>query len=284
MTIFNNNLKPDVQPSKSIISQAVMRGLAIVGFITLVVAGIMFAIYVARFTPSVVGTLESGTAYITNIVFQKTKQNELTIVPQHTTLPFSKNNSKKSGETINQPVHYKTQTVRSLTVKKSTQKQHYSRATQNRRWRTSKETTNQLYPAGKTKATTPKYYGLPDLITTITAVGYLTGTSTSSFVSSNTIPPHKQVAVKFRVMNQGTNITGPWNLEIHIPTELNFIYAPKIIKSLLPGQPEDFMVHFTNAISGTNKKITIIADPKNLIKESKENNNSASVSVTILGN
>ncbi len=265
MTILNK----DSQLTESTKSKIVVQILAIVGFITLIGAGIMFAVYSARFTPSIIGTFESGTAYIHGTFFKNTKQTNLTIVPQQTKLPFK----KKSDNNIKN--YSTTKNTRNLSVKKSTK---------NVQWHAGKETGSKLYPLGTHTITAPKYYGLPDLVTTIMSVGYLNGTSTSSFIKTLVIPAHMQVAVKFRVVNQGTNITGPWNLEIHIPTELNFIYSPKTIKSLLPGQPEDFIVHFTNAIAGANKKITIIADPKNLIKELKENNNSSSVSVTILGN
>ncbi len=257
------------------------KSLAIVGFITLVIAGVLLAVYMARFIPSITGALESGTAYMSAILSPRQNQSNLTVIPQ-TTLPFSKNIGGALGQPATSTVQKTTHTI----TKKTSPEKHISHTRKHTRWyATGKKTTYQIYPRGKQSTTTaPKYYGLPDLATTITAVGYLTGTSTSSFVVSNTIPAHTQVAVKFKIMNQGTNVSGPWNLEIHIPTELNSTYPSKTIKSLLPGQPEDFMVHFTNAIAGANKKIIVIADPKNKIKESNEKNNSASVSITVLGN
>ncbi|HEC94155.1 MAG TPA: hypothetical protein ENI56_02165 [Candidatus Kaiserbacteria bacterium] len=286
MTFFTktSSTPTDQQQGEFIISQPILKSLAIVGFSALVIAGIALAIYMARFAPFVIGTFESGTAYMSAILTPQPSQSNLTVVPQ-TTLPFGKKTGGNTGEVIGQ-LATSTKQKTSHTTGKKTASKKISQVHRNAQWHTTgKKTTYQIYPHGKQGATTvPKYYGLPDLATTITAVGYLTSSSTNSFVVSNTIPAHAQVAVKFRITNQGTNVTGPWNLEIHIPTELNSIYQSKTIKSLVPGQPEDFMVHFTNAIAGTNEKIIVVADPKNQVKESNEKNNSASVGITILKN
>ncbi len=271
MTIFTEKAptKPNQQQITSNTSQIALKSLAVIGFIALIIAGILLAIYTARFMPSITGAFESGTAYMSGILLPQPQKNKLTVIPQTTVSSdnaVATSTKKLSTKTVNKP-----------TIANNTNKPIS--------WRAEKKITNQLYPTGgQTVATTTSYYGLPDLATTITAVGYLTGTSTDNFIASNTIPAHAQVAVKFRVINQGTNVTGRWSLEIHIPTELNSIYQSKMIQSLLPGQPEDFIVHFTNAIAGTNKKITVTVDPKNQIKESNKKNNSATVGITILGN
>ena len=287
MAIFNMETK-SAQPGKQrevlTTPQTALKSLAIVGFSTLVVAGIAIAVYMARFTPFVIGTFESGTAYMSAILSPHPSQSNLTVVPQ-TSLPFGKETGGNTGGITRQLATSTKQKTAHITEKETVSKK-ISHAHRNTQWHTTgKKTTYQIYPNGKQSvATVTKQYGLPDLATTIITVGYLTSSSTSSFVVGNIIPAHKQVAVKFRVMNQGTNITGPWNLEIHIPTELDSTYQSKTIESLVPGQPEDFMVHFTNATPGANKKITVVADPKNQVRESNEKNNSASVGITILGN
>lgn len=279
MTYFNKDTQSVLSQKQTInstVSQTAIKSLAVIGLITLIMAGIMLAVYMVRFVPSVIGGFESSTVYLSGIISSNTTRNNLTVVPQ-TTIPFSKEAPKKGSSLFATSTN-----ENKIKSTKPIQDKHVS----NHTWAgKGKKITTQLYGVnGNSAKPTSKYYGLPDLVTTITSVGYIVSTSTNTFVKSTIIPPHKQVEVKFRIMNKGTNVTGPWSFEIHLPTEVNSIYPSKIIKSLAPGQPEDFIVHFTNAQVGVNRKIEIVADPNVKVKELHKKNNIASVNITILKN
>ncbi len=269
-------MKINNEISKPVISQNILYVFSTIGFVVVIIGGILLAVYTSRFIPSVFTSFETATVYMSNIISHKTP-NKLVIVPQDIRINFGNTASSTVATTTKTAQKNDTSDTKKATATK-TNKIHKTS------WSANNTISNQIYSNGaKNKKIIQHYYGLPDLAVTMTAYGYLNGTSTSSFVASAVIPAHMQVAVKFRVTNKGTNVTGPWHLTIHIPTEINSVYLSGTLQSLLPGQPEDFIVHFTRAIPGANKKITVNVDPDNTIKESDENNNTFSINVTVLG-
>lgn len=264
-------MKINNEISKPVISQNILYVFSTIGFVVVIIGGILLAVYTSRFIPSVFTSFETATVYMNNIISHKTPNN-LVVVPQDIRINFRNTASSTVATTTKTAQKNDTSNTKKATETNKTS------------WSANNPISNQIYSNGaKNKKIIQHYYGLPDLAVAMTAYGYLNGTSTSSFVASAVIPAHMQVAVKFRVTNKGTNVTGPWHLTIHIPTEIDSVYSSRTLKSLLPGQPEDFIVHFTHAIPGANKKITVNVDPDNTIKESDKNNNTFSINVTVLG-
>jgi subtilase family serine protease len=142
--------------------------------------------------------------------------------------------------------------------------------------------TSETIPLGGTVPTgTP--YGLPDLTTSITAVGYLATTSADSFVASATVPAGSRPAVRFTIKNTGTNVTGSWRFSASIPTQTAYIFQSQPQQSLAPGDSIDYTLGFDQANRGSNQTISVTANFDNAVAESNKNNNSASAAVTILG-
>ncbi len=249
-----------------------IKTLAVVGFVFLVGIGIVLAIYMAQFVPVALHSVDTATATLSRI-FTSTKQSTLTVVPSPTTLPFS-----IAATTTTQHVATKKQTIAPIKTKVATKKVH--KKIVKTHVRAGKET-HSTYLIG---TTTPALYGFPDLTTHIISVGYLTSTSTNSFVSTTTIPHNARIAIKFSIKNIGTNKTGQWKFRASIPTSLSYIFNSPVQKSLNPGDHIDYMLGFDQAKSGSNQTISITANATHTVAESNTNNNSASVGVTILGN
>jgi hypothetical protein len=131
--------------------------------------------------------------------------------------------------------------------------------------------------------TTPSLSGLPDLATSITAIGYLATTSVDSFVASTTVPNGSRPAVKFTIKNVGTNATGSWRFSASIPTQTAYLYISDPQQSLLPGESIDYTLGFDQSNKGAAQRISISANYDNKVIESTTNNNGASATVTVLG-
>lgn len=233
---------------------AAVNGLAAVGFITLIVLGILLAIYSARFVPAAVSRIGSAAVSLSQ-VFVPAKS-DLTVVPQ---VPFdnagiaSTSASATSTATTSAPITtYPTPAAGPKTTT--------------------------TYPAGG--ASTAPLYGQADLAVTITDVGYLTSNNTDSYVSGVIVPSNDNAAVKFSVTNVGTNISGPWSFNAMLPTNTSFTFNSNPQQSLRPGERIDFTLGFDRAQSGI-RTITVTVDPTNQVHESNEANNSASHSITI---
>ncbi len=240
---------------------AALHGLAVVGFITLIVLGIMLAIYSARFVPMAVSRVGSAAVYLSQ-VFTPASKSDLQVVPQ---VPFDTNGvvSTSTATTTDNS----TTVISPLLGNKPAPVANTP----------GPKTTTTINPGG---ASTAPLSGLPDLAVTITQTGYLTGPSTDDFVAGNTVPTGTNPAVKFSITNVGTNVSGTWNFSANLPTSNSFTYTSNPQQSLRPGERIDFTLGFNQA-QGGNRTITITADPSNQIVESNEGNNSAAQSITI---
>jgi len=125
--------------------------------------------------------------------------------------------------------------------------------------------------------------GLPDFIVTINEVGYLTTSTTDSFVASSTVPTGNRPAVKFTIKNVGTNTTGSWRFSASIPTQTAYIFQSQPQQSLSPGDSIDYTLGFDQANRGSNQTISITANFDHAVAESNSDNNSNSAKITILG-
>ncbi len=236
--------------------------LAIVGFVSLVSIGIYFAFYTSQFMPKIVKNMEYASVSLSNVLLQK-KQNSLIVVPQPKTSFVKKSQIKNTNlekiTKVKQPV------------------------TQPKRKINTTHAGKQTLGTYTIQSTTTPLYGLPDLTTKILETGYMTSTSTNSFVATTTIPYGSRVAIKFSVTNDGTNLTGLWTFRASIPTESSYIFNSPKQQSLNPGDHISYILGFDQGIPGTNQMISITADADKSITESNETNNSASANVKILG-
>lgn len=263
-----------------------LRGLAIVGFITLIVAGIWLAVYAARFVPASVDGFNAAAVSLSQI-FTPTKQpNTLAIVPNATSTAFS--HVPKTSPATSTSAGSAKSTQHKITKPTNTKYKKYARHYVAPK--VGKRTTH-TYSIGNGMPKVPKLYGLPDLATHIIAVGYLTSTSTNSFIATTTIPAGTHTAIKFTITNIGTNKTGAWTFTAHIPTNVSYIFNSPIQKPLYPQDyikqdhiiKIEYVLGFTQATPGSDQTISITANPKHTVAESNFKNNSATTSVTILG-
>ncbi len=240
------------------IPQAVINGLAVVGFIALIIAGIWLAVYSTRFVPDVVNRVGAAAVYLGS-VFNSADEPTLSVVETptaSTTISFG-----DSSSTISTPAT----PSRTSPIKT-----------------TAGGRTSGVYQIGSA-TTTGALSGLPDLVVNISSVGYLASTSADSFVATSTMRSNNRPAIKFTVKNIGTNKSGEWRFSASIPTQSSYLYYSPFQQSLNPGDSIDYTLGFDQPVAGSDKMISITANFDRAIGESNTNNNSASANLTILG-
>jgi hypothetical protein len=238
---------------------AAIQGLAVVGFITLIVLGILLAIYSARFVPAAVSRVGSAAVELSQ-VFVPAHKSDLTVVPQ---IPFDTNGVVSTSTTT---------TTATTTVVTSPLLANNPPVAN-----TAGPKTTTVVNGG---VSTAPLYGQPDLAVTITDVGYLTSDNTDTFISSATVPSGYNAAVKFTVRNAGTNVSGNWVFNANLPTNSSYTYNSNSQQSLRPGERIDFTLGFDRAQNGV-RTITVTVDPNNQISESSEGNNSAAHVISV---
>ncbi|MEK7114073.1 MAG: hypothetical protein AAB850_00795 [Patescibacteria group bacterium] len=244
--------------------QATMTGLAVVGFVALVASGIWLAVYSTRYVPDVVGRVGSAAVFLGS-VFTPAEGPSLSVVPtltESTTIPFSEASSTISTiahSTVSKPATVTPSPPSTVGVRTNT--------------------TYQMSGATTTNAQT----GLPDLVVSIKAIGYLGGASTDSFIASSTVPSGLRPAITFIIKNVGTRATGLWRFSASIPTQTSFVYQSELQQSLNTGDSIEYTLGFDQAIGGTDKMVSIAANPERTVIESNTNNNDASATITIIG-
>jgi hypothetical protein len=125
--------------------------------------------------------------------------------------------------------------------------------------------------------------GLPDLITNIGAIGFLSSTSTDSFTASSTVPAGMRPAVRFAITNQGTAVAASWRFSASIPTQSAYVFQSAPQQPLGPGDSIEYVLGFDQATAGADKLISITANSDSAFAETTRDNNSASAKITILG-
>lgn len=243
----------------------VVHTLAVVGFIALIGASMWLAFYSTRYVPDVVGRLGSAAVYLGS-VFASESEPSLSIVPTPetpTVISFGEASQITSTTT----------TVSNAVTAASAKSSRSISPTIG---------TTKTYQLGTT-TTRVVGYGLPDLVTRIDAVGYLTSTSTDSFVASSTVPSGYRPAAKFTIRNIGTNWTGIYRFSIVVPTQSSWLVQSDPQPSLAPEDERSWIISFTEANKGANQLISVTANFDNSVAESSAANNTASASLTILG-
>jgi hypothetical protein len=237
----------------------VVKALAVAGFVALVALSMWLAVYATRFVPSMVNRVGSATAYLGSVFMRAPASSPVTTTAT-STVPEA---IQLDGENpATSPAPAKREPV-------ATSAGAASRAT---------------YQIGTSTSQGTALSGLPDLITTIDAVGYLTSTSTDSFVASSTVPSGSRVAVRFTIKNVGTNTAGVWRFSASIPTQTAYIYQSQLQQTLAPGDRIEYTLGFDQATPGADKTISITANFDRTVAESNPDNNSDAAKITILGN
>lgn len=250
-----------VQTNSSPARRAAVNGLAIVGFIVLVIIGMALAVYAARLVPAAVSGIGSAAVYLSSQVFPANEgEAELAVVPDAETVPFGED----------------------ATIATSTDTTPDSPTTPGQTGGTGivAGTPSTIVIPVQVPAST-NYYGLPDLVVESVVTGYLNTSSTDSFRASDEVPGNKRGAVKFTIANRGTNVSPRFEFEVEVPTTRAYTYNSKTQQSLRPGERIEYVLGFDRARSGDNRTITIDVDPDNDVNESNESNNDRSVRVDI---
>lgn len=241
------------------VRRTTITGLAVVGFVALVVVGMWLAVYSTRFVPVVVNRAGAAVVYFGSI-FIPTQKSDLSVIPTpiaSTTISFGETDATSTPAL---PIHSKPITKQFATI--------------------AGMKTSGTYQISGTAA--PALSGLPDLAVVINATGYLTTTSTDSFIVNSTVPAGMRPAVSFTIKNVGTNTTGSWRWSASVPTSTGYIYQSQPQQSLNPGDSIDYILGFDQASIGANETISVTANFDHAIQESNMNNDSASATLTIL--
>lgn len=248
--------------------ETTVNGLAVVGFVALVVLGMWLAVASTRFVPPIVNRIGAAAVYLGSI-FTPAEGPSLSVVPTaSTTIPFgTEATSTTSTEATT------TAATSTVTLPTSPTKPVKPTAGQ--------ETSSTVQIGGSTG--TPTLYGYPDLVVNILSVGYLASASADTFVASSTVPSGSRPAVKFSIKNVGTNVAAPWRFSASIPAQTAYVYQSPSQQALNPGDSIEYTLGFDQANKGTDQMISVTANFDNSITESTTNNNSASTKITILG-
>lgn len=256
--------------TNEITTSRVTVALAVVGFIALTGGSLWLAAYSTKFVPDIVGRIGSAAVYLGS-VFVPSPEPSLSVVPAtiaSTTIPFEEE---------------ATTTPASSTPNTSS----ISPVATQQNWVSGKPVavTNGIVSSSTPPA--PRYFGLPDLQVKINTVGYSVSTSSlpvDEINATTTIPSHTRIAVKFTVTNIGTNITGPWAMNISIPSSGGTVSQTFLQDSLIPTQPSVYVANLVDVSPGSGRIITVTVDPNHLLTESSITNNIAtSTNITVLG-
>lgn len=246
-------------------ARAAVNGLAVVGFVALIVLGMGLAVYSARFVPSAVSGLASAGVYFSSL-FSPADDANLEVVP--TEIPFGETPLEETPAAAATSTPAETPAQPAAPVVPSA----------------GPSTSGTYYPVGGGVGTVSpeNFYGLPDLTVTITAVGYLAqNNKPDTFVAAGTIPNNKQGAIKFTITNIGTNKTGAWELEVEVPTSPSAIKTFNM-ESMGPNQQQsNSIIYFDRAREGENREITVRVDSDRDVDESNESNNDDSATIDI---
>lgn len=254
--------------------RAAINGLAVVGFVALIFAGITLAVYGARFVPAAVGNLGSAAVYFSSAFSGGNEDAELEAVESETVIPFPEE-GVVAGET-----EENVETSPEPTTPVETPEAFRPATTAPSPVPTTP--TTGTYVIGTLPASeAPEPYGLPDLTVTIIERGYLDTGSSASYIKADEVPDGKRGAIKFVVENEGTNVTGEWKFTAKVPTTPAYTFTSPDQNSINPGSRVEFVLGFDRAKSGDSQKITITVDSSEKVEESNENNNEDSETLVI---
>lgn len=124
------------------------------------------------------------------------------------------------------------------------------------------------------------FYGFADLKVNILEVGTI-NKFTGVFTASSNIAASDRVAVRFEVVNAGTNVAGNWRFNASLPIEPTYLYPAGPQPQLFPGDKIIYTLGFDNIQNRAINQFSIIVDPDNQVIESNELNNTAITNIAI---
>ena len=233
---------------------AAMGTLAVVGFIVLILIGIVLAIWAARYIPLAF-----------NGATNSTTGNSLTAVPS-TTLSFDTSSTVTSTTTA---------TTTDYTVPPAAPAQTAQVGATQYQPTQYQTMAYPYYVPGSTQVQVPvSNYGLSNLTVKITDIGYLD--RDGRFVSDNSMNSDDELIVKILVTNTGTNSTGNWNIRTIVPTQNDKSFDfDKDEPSLAPGATLPLTLDLTRGKLdvGNNQEVKVTVDANHDVNESNENDN-----------
>lgn len=248
-----------MEPQKqSKTADTIFKALATIGFVVVLVVLIWGGVWIARKAPPALDSVSSAVVTFLSFNLGGSTEDDTATVP--TAPPITTPGTPSTNPT--------TPTTPTTTTKPVTP--------------TPGVKTETSYTFGGTTGGSPiNMNGLPDLVPSVVAVGYI-DKSTKEFVAQTPIKQEyeRKVAVKFLVENKGDNIAlNGWNLNVVIPTDPHHIFHGGSMRALLPGEKIEYVISFTQAKSGT-VDVIINVDPTcvdggchGAVKESNEKNN-----------
>lgn len=239
--------------------RAAVNGLAVVGFIVLVILGMALAVYAARFVPVTINRIGAAAVYLSSEIFPAGDEADLEVVPPET-VPFGDDTASSTPATSTPATPDTTVVTGTGTTQAGTP-------------------TTTVIPVQVPASV--NYYGLPDLAIENVRTGYLTAANTDTFRAADEVPDGKRGAVKFTIVNNGTNVSDRFEFEAKLPTTRTYTYTSKAQKGLRPTERIEYTLGFDQAKEGNNRTITIEVDQDDDIDESNERNNSRSVTIDI---
>lgn len=231
--------------------------LAVVGFIALILIGIVLAIWAARYIPLA----------FTN---STSTDNSLTTVPS-TSLSFDTTQTVTATTTA---------TTTSYTVPPAEPAAPVTTQTANAGSAQYQQTYYQTiaypyYVPGSTPVQVPvSNYGLANLTVKITDIGYLD--RSGRFVSDDSMNSDDELVAKILVTNNGTNATGSWNIRVVFPTQNDRSFDfDQDEPSLAAGATLPLTLDFTRGKLdvGNNQDLKVTVDANHDVNESNENDN-----------
>lgn len=113
-----------------------------------------------------------------------------------------------------------------------------------------------------------------DLRVTILSIGII-DPYTNQFSSIYPTSPSQTAAARIRVTNAGGTASGAWSFDAELPTSPFTPYTSPTQASLKPGWSGEYVLTFGPVAAGGGL-FSVAVDPSNAVRESNENNNTAS--------
>lgn len=125
------------------------------------------------------------------------------------------------------------------------------------------------------------YTGPADLVISKPIAGYVNPVS-GLFFPANQILSSDIGAINFTITNVGGTYSGPWSLSATLPTQEQLFTSVDQV-SLAPGTSVLFTLRLGEIERNGNYSIVVVADNRNMVSESNENNNTGETTLSVSG-
>jgi hypothetical protein len=248
-----------------------VSALAIVGFIALILLGMLLAIYAVRFIPAALSGIGEAAVSLSRVFTPDDGQVEVIEQPATPSDP---------GVVVTIPIGPETPTEPAPAAPTTPAPAAYQPSAPTYVPPTGYGAQPPVIIPIQGQAQTG--YGSPDLTVEIMAIGYVTRDgSASTFRESSRVPRGEQGAVKFRLSNRGTNASDRYEYEVKVKNDDNRTdTATGRAPSLAAGQSVITYAYFDARTSGE-AEIDIEVDSGNDVRESNERNNTDSDDISV---